>query len=194
VLQAALGEGLLRSGLALGAVQRAVGVDAAPRPLLRSELAVAEPVFRGALSLDSVRIRPGVGGLFSLPLRVSAFVLGHTVFVLRRSAPAEGAALPDALLVHELVHCWQYEHGGTRYIPRALAAQAWGEGYDFVRACAAGRPWATLNPEQQASLVAAGHAAGALEGERPFVVAGRDLSGPLSEAIRALRAGRGAPA
>lgn len=194
MLQAALGQGLLRSGLALGAVQRAVGWDEAPRPLLPSERFIAASVFRDALSLNRVRIRPGVGGLFSLPPRVAAFVLGHTVFVLRRSAPAAGAALPGGLLVHELVHCWQYEHGGAPYIPRALAAQAWGEGHDFVPACAAGRPWAALNPEQQASLVAAGHAAGALEGKRPFVVAGRDLSAALVEAVHALRAGRGAPA
>ncbi|MEN9798454.1 MAG: hypothetical protein RL653_2150 [Pseudomonadota bacterium] len=193
MLRSAVGEGLLRSGLLLGAVQRAAGWDEAPRSLLPSELAIAGAVFRGALSLERVRVRPGVGGLFSLPPRVSAFVLGHTVFVLRRGAPPPGGALPGGLLVHELVHCWQYEHGGTSYIPRALAAQAWGEGYDFVRACAAGRPWSALNPEQQASLVEAGYRAGALEGERPFVVAGRDLSGALAEAVRALRAGEGAP-
>jgi hypothetical protein len=193
VVRAALGQGLLHSGLALGALQQALGVDAAPRALLPPERTVAERVFRGALSLDLVRVRPGVGGLFALPPRVSAFVLGHTVFVLHRSAPAAGEALPVGLLVHELVHCWQYEHGGAPYIPRALAAQAWGEGYDFVRACAEGRPWCALNPEQQASLVAAGDAAGALEGQRPFVVAGRDLSRSLAEAVRALRAGEGAP-
>lgn len=191
--RAVAGAGLLRAGRMLGSLQRALGVDAAPRPLLSSEHAVAAQVFRGALSLVRVRVLPGVGGLFSLPPHVSAFVLGHEVHVLKRSAPGPGEPLPWALLVHELVHCWQYEHGGVHYIPRALAAQLWGEGYDFVRACAAGRTWAQLNPEQQASLIGAGHAAGALEGERPFVVQGVDLSAALAEAVRALRAGEGAP-
>ncbi len=185
---------LYAGGTALGAAQVRLGVDPPPRPLSGAEWALAQGVFRGALDLRAVRLSVGVGGLFSLPPGVAAFVVGNTVRVLRRHAPPPGRPLPASLLVHELVHCWQYQRGGRAYLSRALAAQAWGEGYDFVRALEAGRPWAALNPEQQAALVEHGHAAGALDGARPFVVRGRDFSAALSEAVASLRAGKGAPA
>ncbi|MBM4380446.1 MAG: hypothetical protein FJ086_14320, partial [Deltaproteobacteria bacterium] len=153
---------LYAGGVFIGAAQMRLGVDAAPRPLLPAEVDVARRVFRGALQLHSIRVVQGVGGLFSLPPGVAAFVVGNTVRVLRRHAPPSGQPLPEPLLVHELVHCWQYQHGGRAYLSLACAAQAWGEGYDFSRALRAGRRWAGLNPEQQAALIEHGHAAGAL--------------------------------
>ena len=185
---------LYAGGTVLGDAQARLGVDAPPRTLLPGEAGVARRVFQGALDLAPVRICPGVGGLFSLSPGVAAFVVGNTIRVLRRSAPPPGDPLPDALLVHELVHCWQYQHGGRAYLSRALAAQAWGEGYDFARALRAGRPWAALNPEQQAGLIEHGHRARALDGERRFLVDGQDFSAALAEAVAGLRAGVGAPA
>ena len=71
------------------------------------------------------------------------------------------------VLLHELVHVWQYQNGGLGYIPRSLWAQAVavvrtgnrGGAYLWQEALAAGRPWARWNPEQQAQAIAAyGHA------------------------------------
>lgn len=39
--------------------------------------------------------------------------------------------MSDALLIHELVHIWQYEQMGAVYMPRALAAQASSVGYNY---------------------------------------------------------------
>lgn len=39
--------------------------------------------------------------------------------------------MSDALLIHELVHIWQYEQMGAVYMPRALAAQTSSPGYDY---------------------------------------------------------------
>lgn len=39
--------------------------------------------------------------------------------------------MSDALLIHELVHIWQYEQLGAIYMPQALVAQKSGAGYDY---------------------------------------------------------------
>ncbi|MEM9920317.1 MAG: hypothetical protein AAF990_19630 [Bacteroidota bacterium] len=39
--------------------------------------------------------------------------------------------MDNALLIHELVHIWQYERFGAVYMPRALAAQRTVMGYDY---------------------------------------------------------------
>lgn len=39
--------------------------------------------------------------------------------------------MSDPLLIHELVHIWQYEQMGAIYMPRALVAQASTPGYDY---------------------------------------------------------------
>lgn len=39
--------------------------------------------------------------------------------------------LSDPVLIHELVHVWQYQHLGAAYIPMALKAQRSAEGYNY---------------------------------------------------------------
>jgi hypothetical protein len=62
------------------------------------------------------------------------------------------------LLIHELVHVYQYERAGSRYLIEALAAQR-GEGYDYAgpdglkAARSAGRCLADFNREQQAQIL-----------------------------------------
>lgn len=66
----------------------------------------------------------------------------------------------EALLIHELVHVWQYERLGSVYIPLALKAQHSKEGYDYggvqalQQALATGRDLLDFNLEQQADIVA----------------------------------------
>ncbi|NJK83689.1 MAG: hypothetical protein HC912_07610 [Saprospiraceae bacterium] len=68
--------------------------------------------------------------------------------------------MSDSLLVHELVHVWQYQHFGAVYIPRALWAQRTKEGYNYggVKALSAaiaqGKPFWAFNYEQQGDIVA----------------------------------------
>jgi hypothetical protein len=82
------------------------------------------------------------------------FTLGNTIYL-------KGVDLterPD-ILVHEVVHVWQYQHEGPRYTTDALGAQlvyGWnGRGaYDWEAELARGRTdWAELNKEAQGAFV-----------------------------------------
>jgi hypothetical protein len=63
-------------------------------------------------------------------------------------------------LVHELMHVWQYQHLGIRYIPRALHAQHFGDGYHYGgieaihHALGRGKTILDFNYEQQAEIAA----------------------------------------
>ena len=65
----------------------------------------------------------------------------------------------NSLLIHELVHVWQYQKVGIVYIPRALVVQRSAEGYDYggaeglEAARQAGRSLLEFNLEQQADIV-----------------------------------------
>nr|WP_304503102.1 MULTISPECIES: DUF4157 domain-containing protein [Myxococcaceae] len=121
------------------------------------ERTLLEGVFGSGVDLDRVRIKEGRVGVLGVSGR--AFALGSTVYVPRGRGP-----LSPGLLVHELTHVWQYQHGGTRYLSAALWAQFLGDGYDWRKGLAEGRPWEALNPEQQAALLEHAFEAGALGG------------------------------
>jgi hypothetical protein len=65
------------------------------------------------------------------------------------------------ILIHEMGHVWQYQHGGLAYIPESLVAQIRGAvgggsrnaAYDWRAAIQAGTPWEEWNPEQQAEAI-----------------------------------------
>ncbi|WP_420457743.1 hypothetical protein [Neolewinella sp.] len=63
--------------------------------------------------------------------------------------------IPLAILVHEVMHVWQYVHHGACYIPRALAGQRTVAGYDYggQAGLTATRHIRHFNYEQQASVV-----------------------------------------
>jgi len=62
-------------------------------------------------------------------------------------------------LIHELTHIWQYEHGGAKYIPEALAVNGKDSGYDYKgvsnlrKLRAAGKGMSSFDPEKQAKIV-----------------------------------------
>jgi len=68
--------------------------------------------------------------------------------------------MSDALLIHELIHIWQYEQMGALYMPSALAAQASSRGYDYggvhglQKALDIAGDLRTFNLEQQGDIVA----------------------------------------
>lgn len=65
-----------------------------------------------------------------------------------------------AWLIHELTHCWQYQHGGAGYFLKALWAQirlgsdayAYGWQAGLRQALAEGDTLADFNPEQQGEI------------------------------------------
>jgi hypothetical protein len=68
--------------------------------------------------------------------------------------------MSDELLIHELIHVWQYQHFGAKYIPRALWAQRTSAGYNYgglealKTAKAAGKHFWEFNYEQQGDIIA----------------------------------------
>jgi hypothetical protein len=178
---------LLKSALgrvAARAVNVAAGVGGAPaRPLSEAECAVAAPVFAGSLDLLRVKVRSPVRGVVGISRR--AFVIEDAIFV-----PAAFLPLTPAVLVHELVHVWQHQHGGHGYIADSLQAQLWGEGYALARAAAERRPWHALNCEQQASLIEEAYSQGFFHGQ-PVRLGGIEATEWARRGVEELRAGRG---
>ena len=152
--------GLLVGGRLLGALQTLVGLEPPGRRLRADEVALAQGIFGSGLDLYAVRIKEGPAGLFSVSRR--AFTLGNTVYVPPGSVP-----IAPGLLVHELTHVWQYQHGWPDYLSEALWAQYAGDGYDWRKGLAEGKRWEALNPEQQAELLEQAFLAGVLPPRLP---------------------------
>jgi hypothetical protein len=170
--------------LAARAVQAAARLGRAPsRGLNPAEHDLAAPVFQRSLDFSRITVRAPVRGLVGISGR--AFVIEDAIFV-----PATYLPLLPAVLVHELVHVWQHQHGGHGYIADSLHAQFLGEGYALARAAAEARPWHALNCEQQATLIEEAFSQGFFRG-RPVLVAGRDVTPWATRAVEELRAGRG---
>ncbi len=158
--------------------------DAPERRLIPPERALLSSVYRDAIDLERVRIRAPVHGLLGISRR--AFVIENTLYL-----PPEFLPLTPAVLVHELCHVWQHQHGGHGYIADSLHAQLLGDGYRLAKGLAEGKAWHELNCEQQATLIEEGFVQGALDGG-PLLIRGIDRTAALEAAIAEVRAGRGA--
>ncbi|WP_224240723.1 hypothetical protein [Hyalangium gracile] len=120
------------------------------RSLSESELLAARKVFASGLNYTPVRIEK-MGSFTELINGSRAYTAANSVML-----PGKAYAYPSqyvSIIVHELVHVWQYQHGGWGYIPNALWAQTLGDGYDFAKALRQGKPWTKMNPEQQAQMI-----------------------------------------
>ncbi len=119
------------------------------RSMTSAEIADASSIFGSSIQFALVRIdeRAVLGPAFS-DREYTSF---HTI-------NGWGAIDPD-VLIHELTHVWQYETAGGIYMPQAIHAQVWGEGYVYKGAAglqaakAAGKGMAGFNREQQAQIV-----------------------------------------
>ncbi|MBS1148961.1 MAG: hypothetical protein H6Q89_659 [Myxococcaceae bacterium] len=171
--------------VAAQAVRLVAAASTAPeRPLLQPELELLRQVYADALDYRRVRIRAPVHGLLGISRR--AFVIENTLFI-----PPEFLPLSPAVLVHELCHVWQHQHGGHAYIADSLHAQLLGDGYRLAKGLAEGKRWGALNCEQQATLLEEAWGQGAFAGGR-LMIKGVDRTRELEAALIELRAGRGA--
>jgi hypothetical protein len=98
------------------AVQTLLGIQAKKRPLTAQERDILQRVFGNSLHYDRIRIATGKAGLFStLNTQSRPFVIGYNIYMLKHFSVST--------LVHECVHVWQYQHGGTRYIGNSALHQ-----------------------------------------------------------------------
>jgi hypothetical protein len=124
--------------------------------LKSSELAAAASVLgAGAISYNKVRV--GERRLLTIIFKFNgnrAFTLFHTI----NFPPKSGDSREELdIVVHELVHVFQFEKIGSLYIPQALRAQMnEGYGYDgweqLVQDRVDGKHFCNFNREQQGQI------------------------------------------
>lgn len=119
------------------------------RPMKPSEVALAKSIFGPQLPYWRIRLDEKA---YLGPRQYHFFYVSFCVINSWRKMPA-------AILVHELVHVWQFQRYGSPYIIRALLAQTTKAGYDYGQkkgleaAISTGQGLAFFNYEQQASII-----------------------------------------
>jgi Ca2+-binding RTX toxin-like protein len=116
------------------------------RAMTSEEMSVAESVFGTSLRFDRVRLDEHSLLAWIGRTHTTGHIINSTVDI------------SDDVMIHELVHVWQYEQEGSVYLPEAGAAQA-GDGYEYGEvaglrtAIAEGKGFASFNREQQGQIV-----------------------------------------
>ncbi|MCI5081587.1 MAG: hypothetical protein MRY78_07850 [Saprospiraceae bacterium] len=119
------------------------------RPLHDWEKDLAREIFGESLPLRRVRIDESAW--IGPPQYHLCYVSFYTI--------NSWGPMTNSLLVHEMVHVWQYHNKGIVYIPRALAAGASAVGYNYggvealKRSMQMGGQFDDFNYEQQADIV-----------------------------------------
>ncbi len=119
------------------------------RYLSKAEIAFARPVFRDSVPWSRIQLADDLG------MGDIEYTWQRTVHVGRTHyAGMDASPGGRSLLIHELTHVWQHEHGvhGSAYIAGSVAAQLL-HGRDIAYRYFAGRTWDDYNPEQQAMIV-----------------------------------------
>jgi hypothetical protein len=145
---------IIAAGLVL-LFQKILLLQSAERRLSLSEKAMLTDVFGTSLSLPAIRITEGRSGVFGKK-PTTAVAIGNLIIANRISFYHH-----PAVLIHEAVHAWQYQHLGVRYIAEALFAQLrYGRGngnsdaYDWRAEPERGRAvWKNFNYEAAAQFV-----------------------------------------
>lgn len=112
------------------------------------EKELASTVFGAHLPLHLISLDPDSG-----PVRrnkAKAYVSFHTINYYKN--------LPDSVLIHELVHIWQFQRYGSAYISESIWAQKWGGGYNYgglepLKKYSEGKGLTAFNYEQQADII-----------------------------------------
>ncbi len=91
------------------------------RSLTEDEKRIALSIYGSSIDLSLVRVDEAL--LIGNKNLAAAYVGVNTINVY--------SELTIELLIHELIHVWQYQHFGSVYIPRALWAQRTIEAYDY---------------------------------------------------------------
>ncbi len=118
------------------------------RRLNKDEITAAESVFGKTLPIHLITLDPT-----SWPVKkkkTMAYVSFHTINCDQH--------IQTHLMIHELMHIWQYSRYGSIYISEAIWAQKWGGGYNYGGSEALlkqvdGKGLSAFNFEQQADII-----------------------------------------
>jgi hypothetical protein len=134
---------------AVALVQTVVPIQGRARPLTEEEIAVLRRVYQNALTLFNVRVVEGRGAAGVFGVNSAPFVLGNVIYMKDDIA--------DHVFLHESVHVWQYQHGGSGYISRALRNQSFDEAtnedFGWELEVGRGRAWRRFGGEAQAWFI-----------------------------------------
>lgn len=120
------------------------------RPLNKHEISLAKSIFLDTIDYDRIRIdrKAYLGPRKGRYAYVSFYTINYW-----------GDSLPDDILIHELVHIWQFDRFGSVYIPRALMAQQSENGYNYgglkslLEVIESGGNLLSFNYEQQGDII-----------------------------------------
>jgi hypothetical protein len=184
---------------AVSAVQTLVGLEPPGRKLTEAEITELRRIFGDSIDYDSVVIKEGSVGIFDKNDGNRAFTAGNTIYLKNVvDNPATAVNERMAVLVSEMTHVWQFQHGGSDYAGEALWSQWFGRGYNIDEI--PNKRWEDLEPEQQDAFLRFAYEQGAFNTDPPVLVA--DINGDgtpdnltqyLRDTLEAIRAGRGAP-
>ena len=184
---------------AVSGVQTLIGLEPPGRKLTEAEITELRRIFGDSIDYDAVVIKEGSVGIFNKNDGNRAFTAGNTIY-LKDAANDPATPFDDkmAVLVSEMTHVWQFQHGGSDYAGEALWGQWFGKGYDITMI--PNTRWEDLEPEQQDAFLRFAFENGAFNTDPPVLVAdiNRDgtpdnLTDYLRATLEAIRAGRGAP-
>jgi len=168
------------------------------RPLRPNEVAELKKIYGNSLDTSKIQLRIGYSGQLTKDDRPVAIAdsNGRTTIHYPRGGRYSDPP-PMESLVHETLHAWQRQHGSARYMADSAhdqLAKGTGEAYNWRRAVGQGLVWSKWGTEQQAKFIQEAYEHGTLlNPDKPWVIDGQDLRGHVRDALKEIRAGRGAP-
>ena len=113
----AIGAVLLYGNYAIDSILTFLGLKDKKRKLTKEEMAILRPIFGDSLLFEAIEVNEGRLGIMEPPFAPrpdGATTIGYTIYFRSYSL---------VTLVHECVHIWQFQFGGTHYIGQSAIFQ-----------------------------------------------------------------------
>lgn len=114
----AIGAILLYGNYVIDSFLTAVGLKDRARKLNKDELAILRPIFGDSLLYEAIQVNEGRLGIMGPPFATAegATTMGYSIYF-------RSDDVSPVTLVHECVHIWQFQFGGTHYIGQSATFQ-----------------------------------------------------------------------
>lgn len=96
--------------------QNIFNLQSEKRKLTPTEIQTLRPIFGESIPYFMIRVLDGNQGILAPARRSPAYTIGYNIYA---TAPTL------ATIVHECVHVWQFQYGGTQYIGQSTLYQLW---------------------------------------------------------------------